>query len=266
LGATLLVVSMIVLVVAVVAARRRPAEAGPVRILATLGAVGAVIALFIDSTNIAPGLLVAFPLAAAGLASLGRTSFESTAARLAAGTFAVYALVVIATQYTTGGSGEWGGRYFALAAVGRALPDDATRRWCAGALVVSSVATIAMGLGGMRSSRDFTAKLMSGIYDVGLLADSGDPADGGPILVTDEPAIPRLAWATFDRQRWLLVDRLDAADTVAALNATGAARYVLVTAGADRAETLPPGAVNTVYVDPDLDRVGWRVAVVEPPT
>ena len=75
---------------------------------------------------------------------------------MAAATFTLFALAVIATQYREGGSGEWGGRYFlvgipvvvpvavaALADVGDRL-DRSARRAILGAAVVGSLAVTAL--------------------------------------------------------------------------------------------------------------------------
>ena len=64
--------------------------------------------------HVVPGLLVAAPVLAAGLVALRRSCLRPLGAGLAFTTFAVFALLVAATQYARGGSGEWGGRYFAL--------------------------------------------------------------------------------------------------------------------------------------------------------
>ena len=109
-----LLVMLGALVVGAVRARRGEGSTGPVVVAGTVAAVAAVVALVADPTNIVPGLLVAFPLAAVGLLALGRRSFSTPTATLACATFALFALAVIATQYRTGGTGEWGGRYFAL--------------------------------------------------------------------------------------------------------------------------------------------------------
>src|SRR5205085_12391263 len=108
------------LALAVFAARRHPDDDPPIRLLATVAAVASILALLSGTTAIVPGLLVACPLVLVGLASFRRAGADDgppssrRAASLAAGTFAGFALAVIATQYATGGSGEWGGRYFAI--------------------------------------------------------------------------------------------------------------------------------------------------------
>ncbi|MDQ6798560.1 MAG: hypothetical protein M3011_11190, partial [Actinomycetota bacterium] len=50
-----------------------------------------------------------------------------------------------------------------------------------------------------------------------------------PVMIATSGAIPRLAWATFDRQRWLLTEAPDLARLAARLRVAGVDRAVLVT-------------------------------------
>ena len=167
-GGGLVDVALIVMLAAVVLAaftvRRRPGETRAVIVLSVTAAAAAVVALVAGPTNVVPGLLVAFPLAAAGLILVDRATIHAPAAKLAAGTFALFALGVLATQYSRGGSGEWGGRYFALGipiavpvllaagSPGAADPGPEARRIAAGALVVALLALSAMAIGSLRAS------------------------------------------------------------------------------------------------------------------
>ena len=153
-----LIVMLAVVALAALTIRRRPTETRAVVGLSVIAAAAAaVVALVAGPANIVPGLLVAFPLAAAGLLLVDRATLATTAAKVAAGTFALFALAVLATQYSRGGSGEWGGRYFALgipvvvpvllaavfAAGGRLAPQ--ARRVAAGSLLVIVAGPIGYG-------------------------------------------------------------------------------------------------------------------------
>ena len=182
-----LVVMAAALALTVFAARRHPGDDSPIRLLAVVAAAAAVAALVIGQTTIVPGLLIACPLVLVGLLasrrSTGRGSTTTTAS-LAAGTFAGFAIAVIATQYGTGGSGEWGGRYFAiglpllvpvcllnLQRIGEALP-AATRRLATGALLVCVTCLSTMGIGGLRATDQFSGRLNAGW----LIAPPAPPA------------------------------------------------------------------------------------------
>lgn len=284
---TFLVLMAVAVVAGVVLARRRPGDAGAVRLLSGVAVLATVGALVVAPTNLVPGLLVTSPVLAGGLVAmrrdtLRRETLQSVASHFSLGVFALFAVAVIATQYTTGGSGEWGGRYFsmglpilvpvallALHDLGRRLPDIGTRRWCGGALVACSMLMATMGVNSIRSTHRFTSNLMSGIDRAAVTSvvtgDAGGAGLGGePIILTTEPAIPRLAWATFDRQRWLLVEPSELEAAADRLAAAGVKRFAVVTAGPDRAKLLPSNRAETISVDSTLDRVGWRVAVVMP--
>ena len=95
--------------------RRRPHDEAAVIVLSVAGIAAAALALMAGPSNVVPGLLVAFPPAAAGLVLVRRGTVATAGARLGLGVAALFSLAVVATQYQRGGSGEWGGRYFALA-------------------------------------------------------------------------------------------------------------------------------------------------------
>ena len=61
------------------------------------------------------GLLAAWPVVVAGIA--GGLAVAWTRVRMEVTVVAVYGTAILATQYADGGSGSWGGRFFALATV-----------------------------------------------------------------------------------------------------------------------------------------------------
>ncbi len=264
-----LLVMVAALVVGAVAVRRDPADRRTVVALATVVRGAGLLALIAGPTTIVPGLLVAFPVAATGLVTIRRRTLAPLAARLALGTFAVFALAVVASQYVTGGSGEWGGRYFALglpvlapvlvltlATVGRPL-DRRARRAALGALVVCSAAMSVMGLASLRDTHRFTARLQATATQAGRATGSDRP-----VMVATHGAIPRLAWASFDEQRWLLARPRGLAPLVDRLRAAGVARFVLVTDEIERDAAELGSQVDVVSRASPPGGPNWQVLVV----
>ncbi len=271
-GDLILVVMAAAVALAVLAARRHPGENGPITVLAVVAAAASVLAVVIVPATVVPGLLIASPLVLAGLVAVRRSHFVSsgTTATLAAGTFAGFALAVLATQYSTGGSFEWGGRYFAiglplvvpvgllaLRQVGESLAPT-TRRLAAAGLVVCTLSMAVMSVGAIRETRRLTGEMMVAIDRAARTIDAR------PVILTTERAVPRTAWATFDRQRWLLDLSDDLSPVVGRLRGAGIDRIALVSSR--RTETLlrqlGPG-VTVVSADAWAQSVGWRVLVLE---
>lgn len=232
----LLLVLMVAAVVAgSFAVRRRPHDCGVVALVGGVVALAAVAALAMDPSNVVPGLLVACPVLVAGLAVLRRSALESVTARVCLGTFALFALAVAAMQYSVGGSGEWGGRYFAiglpvlvpvvllaLAQAGDGIGPK-SRQAAVAALVACSVAMSVMSVTSLRDAHRTTADLMASADRLGLATGSARP-----VMVTTRGLVPRMAWATFDRQRWLLSDPQDVGDLMRRVGDSGVGRVVLV--------------------------------------
>ncbi len=266
-----LLVMLCALVLGAVAVRRHPGDRRPVKVLAAVAAAAAVLAFAAEPTNLVPGLLVAFPVAAAGLAALvvvRREALAGLPARVAFGTFVVFAAAVAATQYVTGGSGEWGGRYFALglpalapvlvlalASLGRAL-DAPTRTAASGALVACSLAMATMGLSSLRDTHRFTTRLQA------TAAQAGRELGPRPVMVATHAAIPRLAWATFDDQRWLLARPGGLDPLLRRLTAAGVDRFVLVTDQLDRDTAELGSSVDVVSRRHPPSSTSWQVLVL----
>ncbi len=284
-----LIVMTAALALAVFAARRHPGDDRPVRLLAVVAAVAAGFALVSGSTAIVPGLLVACPLVLVGLLCLGRArpgdggdrdgdedgvgggSPSRSDATLAFGTFVGFALAVIATQYATGGSGEWGGRYFAiglpilipvcllhLRRVGHSLSTD-TRRVAAAGLLVCAVCLSAISIGGLRHTHQFSGRLMEAVDR------TAQTTGERPVIIANGPGRPRAAWATFDRQRWLLVDPdRDVTDLLDRLRAAGIQRVTVMSGptSPDLTENLGDG-MRVVTVDEWAKSHRWTVAVID---
>jgi hypothetical protein len=264
-----LVLMVAALVAGVVAARRHPEDRRLTVVLGGGAAGAAVAALAASPTNLVPGLLVATPLVAAGLVAVRRSTLALTAARLALATFGLFAAAVAATQYASGGSGEFGGRYFALgvpvlvpvvllalADLGAGL-DRVGRRAAVGALAVCSLVMSAMGLASMADTHRFTERLVATADRVGRAT-----GDGRPVMVATRGAVPRLAWGTFDRQRWLLAEPEGLRSLVMRLRGEGVERVALVTDHAERdTAALGPGAEVLSRARP-RGAAGWQVLFV----
>jgi hypothetical protein len=250
-------------ILTIVLIRKRPEDTDGIRLFGAMAAACAVARLLVPA-GATPGLLVAFPLLAAGLAALDlRRLVRNRAALLAGTTYALFALAVLATQYRDGGSGEWGGRYFliglpvivpvvlaAVADLGGRL-DVKARRTLIGAAVVGSLAlTASAGLAlydrqwaGQRSADDLEA-LAADHPDAAVIATDGNigrrvwrhAVDGDEWFLTDgEGALRDLSTALAAEDRELVVSTLDADTAVEVLEE----RYEVV-------ERLQP--------DPDANR------------
>jgi hypothetical protein len=262
-----LTVMVITVALGAYAVRRHPGDRRVIVALCSVAAVAAVVALVTKPTNIVPGLLVAFPLMLAGLLLIRRAQLQTTAAQIGAVTFAVFAFAVLATQYTKGGSGEWGGRYFALGLpvlvpvlllalrdAGRALAPS-TRRYAAASLATVTVVMAIMGIASLTNGHRFTADLMADVGRAGHQA-----AADRPIMITTSPAIPRFAWKTFEDQRWLLTTPEAIDGLLQRLRAAGIERAVLVTNGNDPVKAqLPSDVAIDSHQSPGG---GWQVQVL----
>ena len=219
---------------------RRSASAGPLVTASALAATAAVTALVANRGTIVPGLLVAFPLAVVGLVTLRRSVLARTDVFLAAVTVAVFCLGVLATQYSTGGTGEWGGRYFALilpvavpvlllagASQARALVPLA-RQGAVVALVTCSLALAGMAVVSLRANHQAKLQVIAAIDRAGQRALPPDGED--PVVVGTGVGMPRQAWPTFYEHRWLLSPSSQLRGLLGELDASGVDRLVLVTA------------------------------------
>jgi hypothetical protein len=231
---------------------RRHADDGVVVGLCGLVGVAAVLALASGPVHLVPGLLIVFPVLAGGLTLLTGQVLATRAARLAFGTFVVFALGVAATQYGRGGSGEWGGRYFALGLAlvvpvvllalrdaGRRLPSG-SRRVAGGTLVVCMAAMAAMGLATIREQHRRTGAMNGAIRSaLGSVA-----SDGLPVVIATDGALARHAWPIMDDAR-LLLSYGDLDELAGRLDVAGVRRFVVVTSAAQPVAS-PGGRLQVV--------------------
>lgn len=222
-------------VLAALAVRRHAGDRIVVGLSLVVG-TAAALAVAAGPVHLVPGLVIAFPVLAAGTALVGRRELATGTARLAFGTFVLFAVGVLATQYERGGSGEWGGRYFALGLplvvpvallairdAGRRLASG-PRRAGAGALVVCMAAMTAMGVATIREQHRRTGAMNRAIQ----AAINAVPADGLPVVVATDGALARHAWPIMDRAR-LLLSYGDLDELAGRLDAAGVRQFVVVT-------------------------------------
>jgi hypothetical protein len=236
---------------------------------AWVAAGAALVALVVAPGNVVPGLLLAFPVATAGMLVLRRRHLGDAGAALLAATAALFSVAVLATQYAIGGSGEWGGRYFALMipvavpvllaalrAEGRRLV-PAVRRGVAGALVVCSASLSVMAVGALRADHRAGAREEDRIVAAGRAT-----GDDRPVVLSTWIGGARLMWATFDDHRWLYVPEDEVATAVGRLRAAGVNRFVFVTTDLAAVGSHLAG-LTVVVSDVAVEGRGRQILVLE---
>lgn len=192
---------------------RRRSDPQLVLVLAVTTVGLSLVRMVVAPSAVVPGLLPAFPLLCVALPVLWPDRDLRHGRSIVVGS-ALFALAVLATQYSSAGSSQWGGRYLAIALVlvvplgtvqldrcTRDLVDD--RRILVGsALVVSTLLAITAVLG-LRTYHGRVAEA-----EVALVA-AIESAGGDPLVVATRPSVPRLAHDILDQGRWLLVDDED---------------------------------------------------------
>ena len=262
---TVLLVAMLAgIVMAVLIAGIRPEWRRPARAWAAAAAVAPVLVLM-TSRTIVPGLLVAFPLTAAGLLVVRRATVRTMAARVALGVFGSFALCVIATQYAVGGASEWGGRFFALGlpllvpVLLVALKDWNLDRFVAAGLVVCSLAMATLGVASLRTQHRRLGQLMTAGDSAGAIVAAGGTER--PVMVATYPSVPRWGWRTFDQHRWLITTPEDLRPLLERLRGAGVTRIGLVSPFRSRDRALL-GDDPIVWSSSPPRAPGWHVFVV----
>lgn len=266
-----LLVMLAAIAVGAITVRRRSGNGARIAGCAAVAAAAALSAVFTGAGTVVPGLLLAFPLAGAGLLLVSRRTLRSTTARVLAGVSALFVLAVLATQYAKGGGGEWGGRYFALAIpVGvpilllalrdqRATMTPSVARRAAAGLVVCSLALTTMGVSALRASHRANARLVAAVDGAGRTV-----GPDRPLMVTTEGAMPRFAWPTFERQRWLLAAPEGLDHLLGRLRQAGVTRVGFVSRNLPRDQVvLDRAGARVVSVDGSESPRRWHVLVLQ---
>jgi hypothetical protein len=113
------------------------------------------------------------------------------------------------------------------------------------ALVVCAVAMGVMAMGSLGAIHRRTDRLTTAADRAGRQVAPG----GRPVMVATTSSVPRLAWATFDRQRWLIARPADLGALVGRLRVAGVADIVLVSRDLAR-DRLALGAAADVTPAP----------------
>lgn len=199
---------------------------GPIAMVVALVVV--VLSLATEQIDVVPGLFVVTPLLIVGLVLVRRDDLRAPAS-VGLAVAGVFWLAVLATQYRSGGSGEWGGRYFAIGlplvmptvavVVARSCRDLAQRdvRIFVGALGVICAVLAGTALVTIAKFHDLTARVVDMVETTAADAPPGD--GGSPVVVSTLAAIPRLSWREVPEGRWFLT--LTKADLGAAFQALG---------------------------------------------
>jgi hypothetical protein len=241
-SAALLLVAAVAVAVATSLARNKPEERDGVRLFAAVAAL-AGIARLVFGAGAVPGLLVAFPVLVVALVVIRAREVDDAVVRIVTATAVLFALAVIATQYASGGSGEWGGRYFALAlpvivpvALASARPvlgtlDQTTARFALGGLLVLSLALSTLAIVTLRDQHDETEAMAA---QVDATARANPTVSGGlPVVLASDGGAARFAYEVVDRTRWLTVKDTDLSAYATRLRSLGVDRLTFVTRDED---------------------------------
>jgi hypothetical protein len=173
--------------------RRDEPAAGRTLLLAGAAVLGA--RLVLGDAELSTGIVVAWPIATAGLI-VGWV--DDRAHRFLAGTIGLFILAVLATQHPDGGGLEWGGRYFSpvLVALGALASGGLWRLWQADKAVRVAAAAVLVvpTLAGVVAAD----RIRERNADVVAYVDQLD----APVVITDQPALPRIAWSTVPETAW----------------------------------------------------------------
>ena len=267
IGAILTLVAAVLVVVAAVLIVRKPEDReGP---LVMLGAAVAIeLVRLVVTPRIVPGLLVAFPLLVfAMIVARWRELWADSRVEALVLSASVFAILVLLTQYATGGSGEWGGRYFALglplivpvAAVALSRLDlripSSTKTV---ALLVAASSLLLTGLA-VRSLREYHADTARLVASVAQHAQRTPPGDGGkPVVVSSDGAMARFAVDELDDGRWLTLKVNDIGPYTERFRELGVDRFTLVSHKADDAGRVPNYRATAI----DEPVPGWFVATL----
>lgn len=236
------VIGVVGFAVAVVQLARGRLGPTPVVVTGVVAATLLVVRVAVEPTDPVTGLLAAWPIAIVAVVPLlGRADRPS---RFLGAVVLLYTAAVLLTQYAGGGGFEWGGRFLALQLpVLAALAGRVAAEWWArgqrelvAVVAVLCLAGLVAGLWTLVAVRDRNDRVLDAI-------ESADPT----VVVTTEPALPRIGWRLHGDVPYVLVDDDEVEEAVEALVDRGVERLVAVGASPVGAEVdarpVAPGIV-----------------------
>lgn len=213
----LMILALLCLVAGTVMLRRdNPLGAGAFMVAYLLSLVAYVI--FSDHVVI-PGLLLVCPALVVALGCLDRSWFRDRIKACLTMSLGAFVLAVFVTQYTRGGTVEWGARYLAVAlpvtaalvvvALDRAFTrlDGRVAAGTVSVIVVASLIVTSVSIDVLRHQHELTAEVVGGLLDGGV---GTDPGDGDlPVIVSDDWGLALLAWPEYSQFRWVYRPKSD---------------------------------------------------------
>jgi hypothetical protein len=203
------------LAVAASIARRRPDDESGVRVFCTVAVVATVLFVVFAPAGQVTGLFAAFPLLLAGFVLVRRDGLRNPVTLGLWISWWLFAAAVLATQYDSGGAGEWGGRYFAIGLpliipvvldafrrTGLRLA-PATRRYALVGLATISVLMSVQAVRTLRGAHQESVRFVDSVTSRAQVTPAGDGE--APVIVATRGLVPRMAWADQADFRWLLV-------------------------------------------------------------
>ena len=188
------------------------------KLAAMLGwaAVALIAARMVTGGFLVPGLLAAWPVGVAAI-SVGwperRRIVGMGTGGLLGATALAYTTAVVATTYSSGGTGDWGARYVHLALpvavpLAIALLAAARRRGGATTALEWSLLSVAvlMGLSGWLSFGRAEANVSRVVEDTRAMAVAAGGEDGPAVVVSTHPAFGRYSYEYATEDRYLTVD------------------------------------------------------------
>ncbi|GAC1588015.1 MAG: hypothetical protein NVS3B21_03390 [Acidimicrobiales bacterium] len=246
--------------------RRSSPDQGLVTILVAGSVTAGAARLFIRPQTPVPGLLLAFPLLWGGVLLISRVDFHPVTA-LYLGTASLFATAVLATQYTEGGSLEWGGRFFAmgmplavpvvLAVVRRQAVslDPGIRRLGLVAVLGSAVLMSALAVVSLRTQHASKQRLVDTVERI-----SRGPIR--PVVLSTAGWMGRDAYSTYPRQDWLTVGPGDLPDAAARVRGAGRTQITVINYGLDCLADRLPGWHTLRRATVDSNGRLWQVTTL----
>ena len=180
--------------------------------LMVAGALAMAARLVLADGDLSTGIVVAWPVAFAAIVLGWRADRPS---RVLAALTGLYLLGVLATQHAQGGGLEWGGRYLApvVVAVSVLAAGGVARLWWGGwagrgVLVAVALLPVAAGVTAANELRSRNHDVVAWVIT--------EPAE---VVITAEPALPRIAWATAPQVAWYRADETNVGPLLEQLHA-----------------------------------------------